>query len=158
MELLTFIFPIPLSRVLKRKKSITPFRTPLPTQHIWGERKSTARLGFRKKTGNGKRGWFGPQLPGHVSCGLRCRHPPPSAVRIPPSRHGASLLPSHINRGPRSARRCGWEGVGDRGLRCQRPPPLEVGREQIHLCCLLFLWTCPAVCLSLSRSPATGRL
>lgn len=28
---------------------------------------STARLGFRKKTGNGKRGWFGPQLPGQVS-------------------------------------------------------------------------------------------
>lgn len=56
------------------------------------------------------------------------------------------------------ARRFRWEGVGDRGLRCQRPPPLEVGREQMHLCCLLFFWTCPAICLSLSCSPATGRL
>lgn len=142
----------------KKKKSTTPFRTPPTPKHKWRETRSTARLGFRKKTGNGKRGWFGPQLPGQVPRGFRCRHPPPVPSHSPAAPRCFSAAGSHRPRFRTGARRYGWEGVGTRGLRCQRPPPLEVGREWIHLRCSLFFWTGPANCLSLSCSPATGRL
>lgn len=62
------------------------------------EARSTARL-VQEKTGNRKRGWLGPQLPGQVSRGLRCRHPR-RAVRIPrwpPCFSAAGAAP--INRG-----------------------------------------------------------
>ena len=91
------------------KKIYHPIQNTPPHQHKWREIGNTARLGFRKKTGNGKRGWFGPRLPGQVPRGLRCRHPPPGAVRIPPPRHGASLLPAHINQGS------GWVRGGGTG-------------------------------------------
>lgn len=81
-----------------------------------------------------------------------CRPHSPAAPRC------FSAAGSHQPRFRMGARRYGWEGVWTRGLRCQRPPPLEVGRKRIHLCCLLFFWTCPAICLSLSCSPATGTL
>lgn len=154
---------IPLLGVLKncfkKEKKLPPVSGHPSPQHIWGKTGSTARLGFRKKTGNRKRGWFGPQLPGQVS--PRPPLPPSTAgCRLHFPRRSMVLLRCRLTSAeiPDGCEEVWTEGVRDRGLRCQRPPPLEVGRERIHLCCLLFFWTCPAICLSLSCSPATGGL
>lgn len=153
-----FPFPAPSPEHYTEGGSYHPVRTLRPP-HTYGGNKEHGTPWFRKKTGNRKRGWFGPHLPGQVSP----RPPLPPSAPVPsesPLRQCFSLLllMAHQPRFHVGARRFGWEGVGDRGLRCQRPPPLEVGRERIHLCCLLFVCTCLAICLSLSCSPATGRL
>lgn len=132
-----------------------PSATPPAPHGRWKQGARHALL--RKRPGTEKEaGWvlsFLGRFPAASAAAIR------RAVRIarwPPccSAAGASHQPRfHVG-----ARRFGWEGVGARGLRCQRPPPLEVGRERIHLCCLLFVRTCLAICLSLSCSPATGRL
>lgn len=150
-------FPVPSPEHYIKGEIYHPVQATPPTPHMV----ETRRPWFRKKTGNRKRGWFGPHLPGQVSP----RPPLPPSAPVPSEFPAAppcfSLLPARGSHQPRfhvGARRFGWEGVGDRGLRCQRPPPLEVGRERIHLCCLLFVCICLAICLSLSCSPATGRL
>lgn len=106
----------------------------------------------KKRLAGSSASWSGfprPPLPPSAPC----RPLPPLATVLLRCRRGSHQPRFHVG-----ARRFGWEGVGNRGLRCQRPPPLEVGRERIHLCCLLFVCTCLAICLSLSCSPATGRL
>lgn len=146
---------------IKKKKIYHPIQdTPSHPTHIGGKEEHGTPWVQEKNRERKKRlvwssaswsGFLRPPLPPST---VGCRPHSPAAPRC------FSAAGSHQ---PRfqvgvGARRCRWEGVGDRGLRCQRPPPLEVGREQIHLCCLLFFWTCPAICLSLSCSPATGRL
>lgn len=152
-------FPSP-QHYTEGEKSTTPSRTlPSPATRM-GETRSTARLGSGKKPGTEKEAGLVLSFLVRFPRGLRCRHPRWCRLNSPAG-HSASLLLAHGSHQPRfhvGARRFGWEGVGDRGLRCQRPPPLEVGRERIHLCCLLFVCTCLAICLSLSCSPATGRL
>lgn len=61
------------------------------------------------------------------SRGLRCCHPPLAGLHspaVPQCFSGASSSPT----APMGTRRYVQEGVGDWGLRCQRPPPLEVGK------------------------------
>lgn len=127
-----------------------------PTQVV--EARSTARLGSGKKPGTENEAGLVLIFLARFPRGLRCRHPRRCRLNSP-LRHRASLLPARGSRQPRfhvGARRFGWEGVGDRGLRCQRPPPLEVGRERVHVCCLLFVCTCLAICPSLALLPPGG--
>lgn len=68
-----------LSQILHRRgKSTIPFRTLLPTPHIWWKQGARHAL-VQEKTGNRKRGWFGPHLPGQVSP----RPPLPPSTPVP---------------------------------------------------------------------------
>lgn len=154
--------PFPLSQALHRRgKMYHPIQDTPPHPTHMGETRSTARLGSAKKPGTEKEAGLVLSFLVRFPLSLRCRHPRRCRLNSPAAPQCFSLLLAHGSHQPRfhvGARRFGWEGVGDRGLRCQRPPPLEVGRERIHLCCLLFVCTCLAICLSLSCSPATGKL
>lgn len=143
----------------KRKKIYHPIQDTPPPNTYGGKWGAQHALGSGKKPGTEKEAGLVLSFLGRFPRGLRCRHPPPGAVCISPAAPRCfSAAGSHQPRFRMGARRYGWEGARDWGLRCQRPPPLDMGRERIHLCCLLFFWTCPAICLSLSCSPATGRL
>lgn len=135
-----FILPISLSSILKKifKKMYHPIQdTPPPNTYggKWGARHA---LGSGKKPGTEKEaGWvlsFLVRLPR----GLRCRHPRRVPSHSPAAPRCFSAAGSHQPRFQMGSRKLGWEGVRDWGLRCQRPPPLVVGRKQLHLCCLLF--------------------
>lgn len=161
MELLTLPSLYPSPPNIKKKKIYHPIQdTPPHPTHIGGKGGARHALGSGKKPGTEKEAGlvlsFLVRLPAASAAAIH--RWVPSAF----ARRAMVLLCCRLT-STEVPGECGCEEVQvgrsrDRGLRCQRPPPLEVGREQIHLCCLLFFWTCPAICLSLSRSPATGRL
>lgn len=79
-----FTFPIPLAQVLIRKKSTTPFRTPLPTPtHMGGkEEHSTPRVQEKNRERKKRLVWSSASWSGFPR-GLRCRHPPPVPSAFP---------------------------------------------------------------------------
>lgn len=93
--------PLPLSRALHRRKNLPPHPGHSSPPHTYGANKEHGTPWFRKKTGNRKRGWFGPQLPGQVSP----RPPLPPSTPVPSEfpRCATVLLccwlMAHINRG-----------------------------------------------------------
>lgn len=154
-----FTVPSPLPSITN-KGNLPPLQDTPPHPTRMGETRSTARLGSGKKPGTEKEAGLVLSFLVRFPRGLRCRHPRRCRLNSPAAPQCFSLLLAHGSHQPRfhvGARRFGWEGVGDRGLRCQRPPPLEVGRERIHCAvCSSFAHALPSVCPCLALLPPGG--
>lgn len=111
----------PLRKNKRGKNSTTPFRTPLP-QQVWGN--GVQHIRFRKP---GREKEAGLVLSILVRLPVASALPSTAGRSACSRRASASLLPAHVSQGS-NGRKEVWAGRrGDWGLRCQRPPPLELG-------------------------------
>lgn len=134
----------------ERERKNPPSHSGHPSPNKYGEN-GVQHIRFRKKRLDwSSASWSGSPWPPLL---LHCRR---SAF----CRRASVLLCCQLTstKAPMGAGRYGQEGVGDWGLRCQRPPLLEVGRGRFMV---LFVWSSSGqdlhltVPLSLSLSPAT---
>lgn len=134
----------------ERERKNPPSHSGHPSPNKYGEN-GVQHIRFRKKRLDwSSASWSGSPWPPLL---LHCRR---SAF----CRRASVLLCCQLTstKAPMGAGRYGQEGVGDLGLRCQRPPLLEVGRGRF-----MVLFVCSSsgqdlhltVPLSLSLSPAT---